>query len=116
MGKINDATYVREWEDAWFRYQNTVAPEGKRLLNPMIDKIYKELYEETKRGGSVRQLVDIYFNHSMSILRKALGPHHTDADLKSAEVGFIERVAYRRRYMDLRVVTEKSMNIRFERK
>jgi len=111
--KIHGIGCPKEWQEAWNTYF-ALTPQGKRMLDRVIELIYQELKKE---ASNHEDLINIYFTDSKSILKKALyGKFQDDKDLQSQEVGLVERTAYFRRWQDLRPYQETQAEIRWARK
>ena len=93
-------TYLSEWQESWLQYwSDEVGDEGRRMLRPLVERIYGLLVKE---APTVDVLTDLYFHHGDSMLKRALGVMVSDLDmLHSSAVGFVERVAYCKRYREL---------------
>jgi hypothetical protein len=71
-------------------------------VDPIINKIYKVL---TKEAPTVDDLMGCYFENGVSILKSSLsGITQDPRELirSNPEIGFVERVAYFKRFQDVR--------------
>jgi len=95
-----------EWKDAWFTY-NTLPPAHQAMLEKYTTMIYKVLKKEV---DTVSDLKDIYHKDSKSIIKDALGLRGmSDKELMTPEISFIERVAYFRRFQEIRRVPQDTV-------
>ena len=95
-----------EWKDAWFTY-NTLPAAQQAMLEKYTELIYKVLKKEV---DTVHDLKDIYHKDSKSIIKDALGLRGmNDQQLMTPEISFIERVAYFRRFQEIRRVPKDTV-------
>ena len=95
-----------EWKDAWFTY-NSLPADRQAMLEKYTVLIYKVLKREV---DTVKDLKDIYHKDSKSIIKDALGLRGmNDQQLMTPEISFIERVAYFRRFQEIRRVPKDTI-------
>ena len=100
-----------EWQDAYAEYVK-LTPRGQRMIDQVVDKIYAQLKKE---ANSVDDLVGLYMESSKSILKKAF-PNTSPEDLCSYETNLVERMAYWKRFTDVRPYEQTRSEILFSRK
>ena len=95
-----------EWKDAWFTY-NSLDPARQKMLEKYTVMIYNVLKKEV---DTVNDLKDIYHKDGKSMIKAALGLRGmNDKELMTPEISFIERVAYFRRFQEIRRVPKDTV-------